>query len=644
MKLKDFLFKYSFQLAATAVFIIYLITLSPSVIQIDAGELAAVQSTLGIAHPTGYPLFTIVGYLFLLIPFPFAKIFMANLLAAIWCSMTIFLFYKTASLVMNNLNGFRTTEAKSKTKKVKENKNVKQQEVKSESTGLKILISIIAGGLVLALSKTFWFQSTSVEVYSLHLFLMSLIIHFLIKAYLKEGNDLSSWLLFSVFLALGFTNHMTTLLIIPSTAYLFFVKNKFNKESFKKIGIMLAVFLPVLILIYSYLPIRAAQNPVINWGNPIDMERILRHVSGKQYQVWLFSSMDAAKKQFVYFFNNLPAEFAIVNLLFVVIGIFTSFFRAKRFFIFNLITFLTCLLYSINYDIIDIDSYFLLAYIALSFFAVFGILRMIQWFESHKISFTLSSLIIFLFCTVQFYINLDKVNQSKVYIFEDYSKTLINSTAKNSIIFSYQWDFFISASYYYQNVENFRKDVSIIDKELLRRSWYFNQLRTNYPKIISKVEGDFQPFLAALKPFERDENFDSNLLERLYQNLMNRLVTTNFDEHPYYIGPELYDNEMRNGQWTLPQGYYLVPDLFLFKVVRTNDYVPAADPKFTIRLPQQNLYYYNFIKSTVGSMLVRRAMYELKFDKIERAKLYINKIRKDLPDYQIPPELNEVFK
>jgi hypothetical protein len=43
-------------------------------------------------------------------------------------------------------------------------------------------------------------------------------------------------------------------------------------------------------------------------------------------------------------------------------------------------------------------------------------------------------------------------------------------------------------------------------------------------------------------------------------------------------------------------------------------------------------------------MLVRRAMYELKFDKIERAKLYINKIRKDLPDYQIPPELNEVFK
>ena len=48
--------------------IVYGFTLAPSVVHIDSGELAAVQSTLGIAHPTGYPLFTILGYLFLRIP------------------------------------------------------------------------------------------------------------------------------------------------------------------------------------------------------------------------------------------------------------------------------------------------------------------------------------------------------------------------------------------------------------------------------------------------------------------------------------------------------------------------------------------------------------------------------------------------
>ncbi|MFA7420189.1 MAG: DUF2723 domain-containing protein, partial [Melioribacteraceae bacterium] len=75
----DFLKKYYAFISALIVFIVYLFTLAPSVIQIDSGELATVQSTLGIAHPTGYPLFTIIGYLFLKLPLPFTKIYQANL-------------------------------------------------------------------------------------------------------------------------------------------------------------------------------------------------------------------------------------------------------------------------------------------------------------------------------------------------------------------------------------------------------------------------------------------------------------------------------------------------------------------------------------------------------------------------------------
>ena len=66
----EFIKKYYYILTGFAVFIIYLFTLAPSVVQIDSGELATVQATLGIAHPTGYPLFTMIGYLFSLIPLP----------------------------------------------------------------------------------------------------------------------------------------------------------------------------------------------------------------------------------------------------------------------------------------------------------------------------------------------------------------------------------------------------------------------------------------------------------------------------------------------------------------------------------------------------------------------------------------------
>ena len=71
--------KYFYVLTGFFVLIIYLITIAPSVVQIDSGELAAVQATLGIAHPTGYPLFTIIGYIFSLIPLPFTKIYQLNL-------------------------------------------------------------------------------------------------------------------------------------------------------------------------------------------------------------------------------------------------------------------------------------------------------------------------------------------------------------------------------------------------------------------------------------------------------------------------------------------------------------------------------------------------------------------------------------
>src|SRR3989339_1682536 len=92
---------------AAIVFIIYLFTLAPSVIQIDSGELAAVQKTLGIAHPTGYPLFTLLGYLFTLLPLPFNDIYKLNLLAAIWCSAGIGVFVYTVKYIGDNFNSFQ---------------------------------------------------------------------------------------------------------------------------------------------------------------------------------------------------------------------------------------------------------------------------------------------------------------------------------------------------------------------------------------------------------------------------------------------------------------------------------------------------------------------------------------------------------
>jgi len=447
--------KYFYLLTAFFVFVVYLFTMAPSVVQIDSGELAAVQITLGIAHPTGYPLFTIIGYLFSLLPLPFTKIFQMNLLAAIFCSASVGVFVYTVKLVLDNLGLFNPKEnvKKQKAKKIKKKDQGKKKAVIINDNvipdGVQYLAAVF-GGLFLAFSKTFWFQSTSVEVYSLHLLLLTLIILFLLKAFISSvSNDkIFQWIIFALLLAFGFTNHMTTLLILPGVAYLYFLRFGLNSSSLKRIGLMILFFIPVLVILYSYLPISASQSPLLNWGNPIDLERILRHISGKQYQVWLFSSTAAAKKQFIYFIETLPLEFSI-SLIIAAIGLFAAFIKAKRFFIFLIITFLSTVLYSINYDIHDIDSYFLLAYICLAFFTVFGVLKLYELTGKNKNVFILPGLLL-VSLIIQFYSNFDTVNQQGIYTFEDYTKAVVGSVTEDAIIFSYQWDYFISSSYYYQ--------------------------------------------------------------------------------------------------------------------------------------------------------------------------------------------------
>ncbi|MBV6422204.1 MAG: hypothetical protein DAHOPDDO_03493 [Ignavibacteriaceae bacterium] len=635
--------KYYVVLTSIFVFIIYLFTLAPSVVQIDSGELTAVQATLGIAHPTGYPLFTMIGYLFSLIPLPFSKIFQLNILAAIYCSIGVGVFTYTIKYCLDNILVFRKKNlskesAKKEKKKSKEQSTEKQIEIPENFK----LITAVFGGLSLAFSRTFWFQSTSVEVYSLHLLLITLIIFFLLKAYVKsfENDKLSNWLLFAFFLALGFTNHLTTLMILPGTAYLYFSRYKFNSASFKKLALMITLFILVLIAIYSYLPLRASQNPILNWGNPIDWERIYRHVTGRQYQVWLFTSFDSAGKQFSHFWNILPFEF-FIGLLFVLIGLIVSLFRSKTLGLFILISFLFTLFYSINYDIHDIDSYFLLAFIMLAFFSSFGALKILEMKSLPK-NYGLIGLGLVL--VIQLFFNFREVDQSGVYTYEDYTKAILNTSPKNSIIFSYQWDYFISASYYYQYVENQRKDITIIDKELLRRSWYYNQINNHDPNILSGVNNEVDQFLIALQPFERDEKFDANRLENLYRTIMSNLIKTNVSKRDYFIAPELVDHEMKRGEFKIPDGYNLVPHLFFYKVVQGEDYVPAPDPDFQIRISSNRNYYIDQVERMVGQMLSNRAYYEVKFGKTDRAKIYLKKILNDLPGFKLHPALQQVLK
>ena len=65
-------------------------------------------------------------------------------------------------------------------------------------------------------------------------------------------------------------------------------------------------------------------------------------------------------------------------------------------------------------------------------------------------------------------------DESGNYMVEDYTMNMLRNLPPNAIIFSTQWDFWVSGAFYYQLVEHVRPDVLVIDKAMLRdRPWYY---------------------------------------------------------------------------------------------------------------------------------------------------------------------------
>ena len=602
--------------------IVYGFTLAPSVVEIDAGELAAVQYTLGIAHPTGYPLFTMLGFLFTRILF-LRPIVQLNLLSLLYCLIGLVFFFMTVHRCLDRLDpDRRPIFGRSRPDLVK-------------------WLALCIGALFLAFSRTFWRQSTSVEVFPLHIALICGTLYFFVRAYLKPDPDRKDWLWGTVFLALGFTNHMTVLLAGPGLAFLFFKKEGFRISAFRRLAVLGGCFLIIVFIVTLYLPIRASSDPLFNWGNPRNLGNLLHHLTGKQYHVWLFTSIETAGRNLNRFISDLPSEFIWPGLLLALIGLYSILNIATPVGIFMVVCFLSTVLYSINYDIHDLDSYFLLAYIVIGIWISVGVRSILSLVGRSRLRWPIVVLLGIL-PLVQTIDHFPEADRSDCTLYEAYTRQALQSLPEKSLLLTYQWDILVSPAYYLQSVENVRSDVIVVDKELLRRSWYFHQLRTRFPEIIRPIEADIRPFLKALEPFETGGDFDADLLETLYRQLMTRLVRTYMETGPVYIAPELSQEELRRGEFILPEGVMLVPHLFFFQAVSTEGYVPLGEVDIEIPFPSRSDAYTEMVRNTVSRMLIWRALYELRFGKADEARRLRAAFIAHFPDLPLPPTLENL--
>ncbi|GAB4432240.1 MAG: DUF2723 domain-containing protein [bacterium] len=193
----------------------------------DGTEFSISVATLGISHPPSYPLFIILAKLFYFLPFG-SIAFKVNLFSSL-----------TAALA--GYAAFRL--------------------YKGDAVERWFL------GIALFFSRSFFINAVTGEVYALNLLFFILIIFLL-----RDMRDKRLLYLAALLLGLGSGNHHTLLFLLFYVLYICFREREMIQIEDLAVSAMLFI---LGFSVYLYLPLRAMQSPLWNWGNPVNLELFL---------------------------------------------------------------------------------------------------------------------------------------------------------------------------------------------------------------------------------------------------------------------------------------------------------------------------------------------------------------------------------
>lgn len=246
--------------AALTALWVYVQTLSPTVAWVnqgeDSGDLLVASATLGIPHPTGYPLFVLLGRVASLVPIG-SVAFRVNLIAALAGAASVFFLAR----IVLELTTPREEEA---------------------SAGGRVgpLVAAVAAAIAYAFSRGAWSQSVLAEVYTLNAAFFGAVLWALARA---DRTRSARHLALAAFLfGLGLTNHL--LLLAAGPALLIVAWRLRANGTIGGAGIVLLLLLAGWgATLDLYLPIRAWRSPEFSWGVPATPGQLWWVLSGAQY-------------------------------------------------------------------------------------------------------------------------------------------------------------------------------------------------------------------------------------------------------------------------------------------------------------------------------------------------------------------------
>ncbi len=235
-------------------FVCYLCTASSHGYWLDAGEFVAASVELGISHPPGQPLASLVGRLFCMLPLGPASLRVAFASATMAACAAALLFCAIRTVLCS----MRVSEP------------------------MAVVLSVGSTWFV-AGSYGWWFQAVRPEVYALQAALTCLMLE-RTMALEAQWPTLDVRALLTAALAMGLAlanHHFLAVLMLP--ALMPTAARVMRARGLRPVALAAALGLLGLVA-YAYLPLRGAAEPLPNLGAPTTASRMLWVVSAQAFQ------------------------------------------------------------------------------------------------------------------------------------------------------------------------------------------------------------------------------------------------------------------------------------------------------------------------------------------------------------------------
>jgi hypothetical protein len=253
---------------------VYLLTIAPTISFFDSGEMVAGAYTLGVAHPPGYPVYVTLGKLFTLLPINNVA-FRVNLMSSFFAALTsVMIYYITRAMLMEGGG---------------------EDESPAGLTWLKLPEAAgIFAALAFSFSLNLWAWAVVSKFYTLNAFVVSCMLMLLIRwrrARREEGDvggghSLSYLYVIAFLCGIALVVHISQfvlffmyllyILLVDGSVFVDFRAAKREDGRITPMGLVRRINLRTILImgffillghsIYMHLPIRAAREPLINWG------------------------------------------------------------------------------------------------------------------------------------------------------------------------------------------------------------------------------------------------------------------------------------------------------------------------------------------------------------------------------------------